>query len=487
MFRRPLLVSFTVVSAMAPLVLGAAAASAAPALVRIHVDPYSSAGSQHATEVEPDSFAFGSTIVEASQVGRFFDGGAVNVGWATSTNSGATWTNGVLPGVTKAAGGPADRVSDASVAYDAAHNVWLISSLPLLSSPSVHATGVVTSRSTDGGLTWANPVTTATGSGLDKNWIACDNTPTSPYYGRCYTEFDDNAAGNRLKMSTSTDGGLTWGPARNTANNAGGIGGQPVVQPNGTVVVPTADANETKILAFTSTNGGASWSATTTVATISDHRVAGNLRTGPLPSAEVDAAGRVYVVWQDCRFRTNCPSNDIVLSTSTNGSVWSTPTRIPIDAVTTQIDHFIPGLAVDRSTSGASAHLALTYYFYPTASCSTATCALTVGFTSSPNGGASWTSAIQVAGPMTLSQIANTSQGPMVGDYISTSYSGGTAHGIFAVGRTPSGTAFDEAMYTTAAGLVAAASGALVPAGADRPVPGAHSDHAPAAAPVTRR
>ncbi len=66
-------------------------------------------------------------------------------------------------------------------------------------------------------------------------------------------------------MSTSTDGGLTWGPRLKTANNATGIGGQPVVQPNGTVIVPIANANETALLAFNSTNGGATWSATTTI------------------------------------------------------------------------------------------------------------------------------------------------------------------------------------------------------------------------------
>ncbi|MBA3339198.1 MAG: exo-alpha-sialidase, partial [Geodermatophilaceae bacterium] len=287
-------------------------------------------------------------------------------------------------------------------------------------------------------------------------------------------------------MSTSTDGGLTWGPALNTANNAGGIGGQPVVQPNGKVIVPTANANETSILAFRSINGGVSWSATTLVSQISDHTVAGGLRTGPLPSAEVDAAGRVYVVWQDCRFRTSCRANDIVLSTSTDGATWSTPARIPIDPVTSRLDHFIPGLAVDRNTSGASAHLALTFYFYPRRGCNVSTCSLSVGSTTSPNGGASWTTAVQIAGPMTLSQIANTSQGRMVGDYISTSFSGGTAFGVFAVGRPPSGgLAFDEGIYTTSPGVVAAAS--LLSSSADRPVPGAASDHAPSAVPTTRR
>ena len=94
---------------------------------------------------------------------------------------------------------------------------------------------------------------------------------------------------------------------------------------------------------------------------------------------------------------------------------------MPIDAVTSTVDHFIPGLAVDPATTGASTHLALTYYFYPVANARGA-CQLEVGYISSPDGGAHWGNPTQLAGPMALSEIAQTSQGPMVGDYISTSF-----------------------------------------------------------------
>jgi len=46
----------------------------------------------------------------------------------------------------------------------------------------------------------------------------------------------------------------------------------------------------------------------------------------------------------------------------------------------------------------------------------------------------------------------------MVGDYISTSFgSDGKAHGTFAVANPPAGSVFDEAVYTNATGLNAAA------------------------------
>lgn len=285
------------------LTLSTTTASAAPVLTQISTDPYTNSTSQHATEVEPDTFSYGSTIVSAFQVGRFNDGGSSNIGFSTSTDGGATWTKGFLPGITTQAGGTFQRVSDPAVAYDAKHNTWLISTIPITSSVTVPE--VFTSRSTDGGLTWSNPVITATGSSLDKNWIVCDNSATSAFYGNCYTEYDNNGDGDRLKMTTSSDGGLTWGASKNTGNNATGLGGQPVVQPNGTVIVPASNASETSILSFRSTNGGSTWTSTTTIATVSTFTVRGSLRSGPLPSAEIDAAGKVYVVWQDCRFRAS--------------------------------------------------------------------------------------------------------------------------------------------------------------------------------------
>src|SRR5262249_52737659 len=139
-----------------------------------------------------------------------------------------------------------DRVSDPSVAFDAKHGHWLISSLPLLEAGGVHGAAIVSSSSTDAtGTAWNNPVTITTGSDLDKNWTVCDNTPSSPFYGNCYTQWDDHAAGNKVQMSTSTNGGLTWGNAKSTRPPAGVIGGQPLVQPNGTVAVPIDNASET--------------------------------------------------------------------------------------------------------------------------------------------------------------------------------------------------------------------------------------------------
>jgi hypothetical protein len=442
------------------------------ALTQLSSDSFTNPTSQHATEVEVSVTASGSTMVSTFQVGRIFNGGASDIGFATSTNSGASWTSGFLPGITVYKQGTFSAASDPVVAFDAAHSIWIVSSLAVANPDQI-----VVSRSPDG-LTWDDPILVSTTPDSDKNWIACDNTPASPYFGHCYLQWDDPSAQDIIWMSASTDGGLTWVSPRNTADLAAGIGGQPVVQPNGKVVVPIESATGEGILAFTSTNGGVSWNAATTVSSITDHLVAGNLRTSALPSAAVDAAGTVYTIWQDCRFRTECTANDLVISTSTDGATWSAPARIPIDPLGSTVDHFIPGLTVDPATSGSGTHLALTYYYYSNANCDASNCALYAGFISSPDGGNTWASSQTLSGPMSLAWLPNTFAGLMVGDYVATAYSGGKAFAIFAAAQANSAAMFDEPIYATTNGFTADEQSAVFTSAAERAIPNAHSDHA---------
>jgi len=456
--------SAVAVAAAAVGLLAVASGSAGTVIATpISSDPYTNTSSQHKTQLEPDSFAYENTIVATFQTGRFFDGGSSNIGWATSTNGGRTWTTGMLPGTTIYQNGPWARISDPAVAYDPLHDVWMISGLAI--DQNVSGAAILTSRSTDGGLTWQNPVTTVTSPGtfLDKNWIVCDTWASSPYYGNCYTEWDDS----RMSMTTSTDGGLTWGPVR--MPGGGGVGGQPVVQSNGNVIVPYEGG--AGIRSFRSIDGGATWLPSVAVATVSEHGVNGGLRTSPLPSAEVAQDGRVYVAWQDCRFRSGCTANDIVYSTSMDGVTWTAPVRVPIDPTDSGVDHFIPGFAVDRNTSGSTTHLALGYYYYPVSSCNSSTCQLTQGFVSSLDNGATWTAPTRVAGPISLAWIASTNQGRMVGDYESTSFTAdGKAHPVFAWAKPPTGSVFTERAATATFDPTAPQVAPRVRAGTERPV-----------------
>ena len=440
-------------------------AHAQVSLTQISSDPYTVPPGQHATQVEPHAFAHGSTIVSAFQTGRIVGGGATDVNFSTSTDGGKTWTTGPLPGLTTGQGtGPYSAVSDPAVAYDAAHNTWMIATLPIGNG---QVPAVVVSRSLDGGLTWQNPSSVdPTASSSDKNWIVCDNTSTSQFFGHCYVEWDNPFNGDEILMSTSTDGGVTWGPATPTANRAFGIGGVPLVQPNGNVIVPIQTSG---MSAFMSTDGGVTWTKPVNISNIQSHGDAGGIRSGPLPSSAIDGRGTIYVVWEDCRFRSGCSTNDLVFSRSRDGITWTKVARIPIDPTTSTVDHFIPGIGIDPATGLQNAHIGIHYYFYPNSNCSQSTCQLFVGYISSHNGGTTWNTPVTLAGPMQLTWLPNSQNGLMVGDYIVTVFSGGVPHGVFAVAAAKSGTTLDEAMFT-AQGLTVAEAGPQLSSANDRPL-----------------
>ena len=420
-------------------------------LDRLSTDTFANPDGQHATELEPATFAFGSTLVTSFEVARGAGhSGGADIGFATSTDAGATWTSGFLSGLTTAMGGSAVATGNAVVTYDAAHGVWIISTL--LANFNPLTTTLVVVRSSDG-INWGNPITVDATTDPDKPWIVCDNSASSPFFGHCYVQWEAINVGT-IFMSTSTDGGLTWGVLQNPGGAPLGGGGQPLVQPNGTVVVPINTTTDFingpfNMSAFSSTDGGASWTAPVTISPDLPSHPSFDFRMGANPSARTDGAGNIYVVWADCRFRAGCSSNDLVISTSADGLTWTSPVRIPIDAVTSTVDHFTPGLAVDPVTSGSTAHLTVTFYSYTNANCTDSTCQLNLGFVSSQDGGNTWSSALTLAGPMSITWLPETSLGRDVGDYMSASYVNGQPFGVFAIAHANSGTVLDEAIYTT--------------------------------------
>ncbi|HKG44410.1 MAG TPA: exo-alpha-sialidase [Gaiellaceae bacterium] len=394
-------------------------------------DPYRNAESQHETEVEPDSAAFGKTVVAVFQVGRIFDGGSHNIGFAVSRDSGRTWSRGFLHGL-----GP--RVSDPSIAYDRRHGVWLVTSLVFGGDGS----SIRVSRSRDG-VHWGNPVVaiaTSTQLGQDKEWVACDGWPASPYYGRCYLSYSD-VLGDQVVTQASADGGLTWSapataagsPGRASIRGAYAPGVQPLVLPSGRVVVAYYD--EGRLSALRSDDGGATWTARLAVAP-ARYRSHRGIRAAPLPSSAVSSDGRAYVAWTDCSFHPGCGFNDIVYTSSTDGIAWTPLTRIPTGGA----DAELPGLDADPSRPG---RLALAYYVLRGAS-------LDVRFVSSRDAGASWSRPQLLSSrPVPVAGIARTSQGSMVGDYISTSFAGGRAVPVFVLATRPSRGRLREGTFAT--------------------------------------
>jgi hypothetical protein len=407
----------------------------------------------HQTQVEPDSFSFGNTVVATFQSGRINQGGAVMIGFATSRDGGRTWRSGFLPGVTTDSSPPGPgRASDPVVAYDAAHGVWLIATL----APSQSGSRLFISRSTDG-LRWSNPVAAASTPpgelAYDKEWIACDNWPASPFRGSCYLSYTDLASSpRRLVTQVSRDGGLTWSAAvATTPRDPNVVGAFPVVQPNGTLVV--VYWNSPAMEAARSTDNGASF----TQARIAESRyrpiAQGRdqlLRDPSLPIADVDNAGRIYATWHDCRTRPDCSANDVVLATSTDGVAWTTR-RVPIVPPESSASFVHPAVATDPTSPPGQPRLGITYYVLPTAACDLATCRIDAGFVSSPNGGGRWSAPRRLnARSMRLSWLPPTTLGRMLADYISTSYVRDAAVAVFAhASPLAADGSFREAIFAT--------------------------------------
>jgi len=399
---------------------------------RISVDTLGGAPGQHQTQVEPAVAAWNATAVATFQVGRFPDGGAAGIGWATSKDAGRTWRSGVLPSLTSASKptGEAPRASDPVVAYDAAHATWLISSLVL--GDGFTALGI--SRSPDG-LSWGAPVSAvrlqADFLAYDKEWIACDNTSTSRFYGSCYLAYTDLAT-PRIALQVSRDGGATWG-APVTATEAFGFdaeGALPLIQPDGVLTI--VFQHGAGMYVVRSTDGGATFASPTAIAPLS-HADTPLLRAPPLPTAAVDASGRLLVAWADCEFRRGCDGNTIVLTTSTDGTTWSPLTRVP----GTGFDSFVPGIAADSSVPG---RISIVTYVRNSRSCSAATCALGVAVVSSHDGGATWTKPRRLDAVSPRYSWLTFAGAQFVGDYVGATYSAGRFVPVFALASRPTAT-----------------------------------------------
>jgi hypothetical protein len=455
-------------------VLAAAAIAVSPALGQVQparqisVDSLTNETGQHETAVEPDSFSYGNTVVAAFQLGRMRTAGASGIGWGTSLDGGTTWSSGVLPSHTvhAAPAGPYTRATDPAVAYDSAHGVWLISVLAIRDGTSGTTndllSSLVVSRSTDG-ISWSSPVVTSPEQehfAHDKNWIVCDNGANSPFRGRCYVAWTAVIVNLQvLAVASSTDGGLTWS-APTIVTSIGGSGWQPLVRPDGTLVIVFITSRAVE--ATNSTDGGHSFSSPVVLATLRDSPTPG-LRAPALPSAELDATGRISVAWPDCRFRAGCGTritpNDVVIASSADGVRWTRVRRVPTGPELAGAAHLIVGLGVDPSTRGARTRLGLTFYVLTPRGC-TEGCSLAPYFVTSSDNGQGWTPPEPLATPQPLSSFPAAGSARFIGDYVSTSFvARGTAVPVFATASQPYDGRFHQGVFA-----------ATIPEGASVPV-----------------
>ncbi len=229
------------------------------------------------------------------------------------------------------------------------------------------------SRSTDSGVTWTNlgnsPAIPAQFN--DREYLWKDRNPASPYYGRIYvtfTEFDSGASGSfdTIVVRYSTDEGTSWSTPVSVVDpltlNTQGLSqfGSLAVQPDGGIVAgwrqgTFGGTNTTKFKWSRSTDGGATFPISGTIATIPVNQSIsfnttspGGFRWGDAPTITADPTdGTLYMSFISLRTAGNTSSAaTYVARSSNNGATWSTPVIVD-NSQPTRYQYF-PWIAVSK-------------------------------------------------------------------------------------------------------------------------------------------
>jgi hypothetical protein len=206
-----------------------------------------------------------------------------------------------------------DGVSDPTVAFDDLGNAYVMGLLFRngATPQQVFLDGMAVYRSSDGGRTWSPPNVIHRGDGDDKQSMASDTTPGSPYFGRVYAAWDYNG----VAYARTRDRGATWvGLTQAGVDQA--AGSQLVgngffsaisVAPDGSVYIffVTSDAGGLGIGYVKSTDGGDTFGpvrpAATGITDVPSQLPGGRFRLETIPTACCGTAGNVAVAWADYR------------------------------------------------------------------------------------------------------------------------------------------------------------------------------------------
>jgi hypothetical protein len=265
-------------------------------------------------------------------------------GIARSTNNGAAWTDlGALP---------ASSVGDAGYQHAVRHQQTGGVYVSAASSSVVNAIPVF--RSTDGGVTFAAPVNAAPGATIvDYPSIASDNDAASPFYGRLYAAYRESGGSQGMRISRSTDAGVTWAPSGGVAvsSSTSGYGASLAMMTSGNLGVSFFSQGTPSTIQFTkSTDGGITFSTPSPVTTLVTTGFQGDLGLGfegnAFPRAAVNRAnGTLYVAYNDAAAASGGDRGNVFFRASTDlGATWSSAVKVNTDGTTRA--QFIPSIGV---------------------------------------------------------------------------------------------------------------------------------------------
>jgi len=462
----------SIVFALLVFLFGAICSAQLPPVNEVIQDSTVASTGNHRTTIEPDSFSYGLHLGFVTQCGRSYTGGASGTCYAFSSDGGVTFpSKGQMPYPPNQPS--IIRMTDSTIFWDNKRSLWVVSWLSLVATTGCNVDGAAMWVSTtgDNGATWTHTIVPGSNTlSPDKNWLVGDNNPSSPGYGNYYATWDYHGNSNQIAFNTYHDiggGVFGWYSAAKTTspNPVFGLGGQLVVQPNGNVIVPylaTCSLGRSCVAVVRSTDRGSTWAVTSSAISVVRWKAISNLRASALPSAEVDVNGLVYISWADCSLRSTCTGNDIVYTTTTNGSSFAAIKAVPLPTTASnkKLSYYAQGFGVDATSSS---NLAVTYYYVTNAACTNnVTCQFKVGLAKSTNTGSTWTYS-DYSNAFSMGLLPLTSQGYMFGDYMSTSWSNGTPFGTFVIAGTPSQCGYNVALYTTLAPTATPFSSTLGP------------------------
>lgn len=256
--------------------------------------------------------------------------------------------------------------SDPGIAADAQGNFYYsFIAFNSSSGGALSDNGVFVSKSTNGGQTFRAPVPVVQhlrepGAPFeDKEFIAADSNPTSPYVNNVYvtwTSFTGQTAA--IMFSRSTDGGQRFSQPLVLRRAGSQQFSLPVVGPNGDVYVVWQLATFHRITR--SLDGGVTFerdrpavSGINIIGTLDPDTgrrlLNGGFRVSSYPSMAADTSnsphrGNLYLTWSDAR---NGDADILLVRSTDGGQTWSQPVRINDDPVGNGRDQFFQWIAVD--------------------------------------------------------------------------------------------------------------------------------------------